>query len=508
MPKTVKPPKPVLDEIATVEKDIYQDYIGKTLLNPDKIIKSEAGGKGVEIYEDLMRDDKVGSTLQTRKLAVIGKEWEVVPASEKRADRTIADTVKEVLLGFDFDGARKALLSGLVIGFKPAEVMWDYSEGQVWIKEIIGRASRRFVFDTSRSLRLLTLADMIAGEELPDKKFVVYTSVSDNGSPYGDGLGRMLYWPVWFKKNAIKFWMVFADKFGSPTVIGKYPPGTARAQQDALLSAIDAIQQEAAITIPDSMIVELLEATRSGSIAAYDTLVGFMNTAIAQVVLGQTLTSEIGDKGSYAASQTHEEVRQDYLKADADSLCLCLNATLIRWIVDYNFPSSGAAAPRYPKLWIRTEQEKELKPLAERDTILVGQIGLPVTKKYFYDTYGIPEPAEGEELAGPRDDIDRSYRTDTTYQKEQLKEKESFAEPSSVTNLVSAQNDIDSLADQALAASGIDLSAIEQAVEAAQSYEELQQLLAEAYRDIDMASFRDILAKALFMADLKGRTLS
>lgn len=522
MPKLPKPPfggRPITDEIATVEKDIYQDYIGRTLINPDKILKSESRGRGVELYEDLLRDDKVGSTFQTRKLAVVGKEWEVIPASEKRADQKIADYVKEVLLGFDFDAARRALLSGLVLGFKPAEVMWDYSEGQVWVKEIIGRASRRFVFDTARKLRLITLANMIEGEELPDKKFVVYTNVSDNGSPYGDGLGRILYWPVWFKKNAVKFWMIFADKFGSPTVVGKYPPGTLKTQQDALLDAIDTIQQEAAIKIPDNMVIELLEATRSGSIATYDTLVGFMNSAIAQVVLGQTLTSEIGDKGSYAASKTHEGVRQDYLKADADSLCLCLNNTLVRWIVDYNFPSSANASPfgqrpsedrpegrpGYPKVWIRTEPEADLKPLVDRDSILVSQIGLPVTKKYFYATYGIPEPAEGEELIAEssKQSVVSSYSSQPV-----LRSPKGGGGLTAHSSMMAAQGDIDSLTDQALVRGGIDITTIGRAVDEAESYDDLQTKLAEAYLGIDITAFRDILAQAMFMADLKGRTFT
>ena len=389
-----KPPKPVTDEIATVENDIYQDYIGKVQVNPDKVLRSESGGKGIELYEDLLRDDQVGSNLQTRKLAVVGKEWDVTPASEKRADQKIADFVKEVLLACNYDDARKTLLSGIVLGFKPAEIMWEYSEGQVWIKEIIGKASRRFTFDLERNLRLLTIRNMIEGEEVPDRKFIVYTSVSDNGSPFGDGLGRLLYWPVWFKKHAIKFWMIFADKFGSPTAIGKYPPGTPQAQQDDLLSAIDAIQQESAIKIPDNVAIEFLEATRTGSVNTYENLCTFMNAAISKVLLGQTLTTEIGSTGSYAASQTHETVREDYIKADADSLSAALNAQLVRWIVDYNFPGITA----YPKVWIRTEPEKDLKPLADRDKLLIVDMGVPVGTQYIYDTYGIPKPEDSEEL--------------------------------------------------------------------------------------------------------------
>lgn len=419
---------PVTDEIATVEKDIYQDYVGKTLLNPDKILKSESGGLGIELYEDLLRDDKVGSTMQLRKLAVVGKEWDVEPVSEKRQDVKTAEFVKQVLTAFDYDAARRVLLSGLVMGFKASEVMWEYSEGSVWVRELIGRACRRFVFDRDRKLRLVTRSNMIDGEELPQKKFVTFTNTADNGSPYGDGLGRMLYWPVWFKKNAIKFWIIFADKFGSPTVIGKYPTGTPSTQQAALLDAIEAIQTECAIKIPDTMVIELLEASRAGSINTYENLCNFMNSAIAQVVMGHPGSTE-STPGKLGSEDAALDVKADYTKADADALCICLNTQLVRWIVDYNFPQDSSGIGRkYPQVWIRTEQERDLQPLAERDQVLLD-MGARITHQYVHDTYGIPKPAADDELLQPRQQPEQQspFKKALPSEKEKDKQKE-FAE--------------------------------------------------------------------------------
>lgn len=498
-----KKQKPITDEIAGVEKDIFRDYMGKTQLNPDKILKSESGGKGIEIYEDLLRDDKVGSTLQTRRLAVVGKEWDIAPASEKRQDVKIAEFVKEVLLGFNYDAARRALLSGVVLGFKPGEIIWEYSEGDVWIADIKGRASRRFVFDLKNNLRLLTPANMIEGEELPDKKFVVYRNISDNGSPYGDALGRLLYWPCWFKKNAIKFWMIFADKFGSPTAIGKYPSGAQKEQQDALLAALEAIQQESAIKIPDNMIIELLEAARTGSVDTYDRLCAFMNASIAQVMLGQTLTSEVGDKGSYAASQTHEDVRQDYIKADADGLCECQNNSLIKWIVDYNFPSSSDSPLSrggrgvYPRVWIRTEQEKDLKPLAERDQILIQNIGLPVSQKYFYETYGIPQPEEGEELVKINPPTSPFIKGG---QEGDFAEGSSFApEQQAIESLK------DNVADDWERVVSPMLEPIQKIIEESTTLEEAKARIMDAYGIMDDSKMLELLSRAIFNADAWGR---
>ena len=395
-----KKQKPITDEIATVRNDIIQDYLGNVVLNPDKILKSESGGKGIELYEDLMRDSEVESASQTRTLAVTGKEWGIDAASDDAEDVKKAEYVEKVFKAINYDAAREALLSGNILGFKPAEVMWEYSEGDVWIKEIIGKASRRFVFDLQGRLRLLTMQNMIEGVEVPDRKFVVFRNVSDNGSYYGDGLGRSLYWPVWFRKNGIKFWAIFCDKFGSPTPVGKYPPGTPKPKQDDLLAAITAIQQESGVVIPENMIIDLLEAQRAGSIDAYDSFCAYQDKAINKVLLGHSAATE-STPGKLGNEQQSVDIRQDYIKADADALCECQNNSLIRWIVDYNFPvgTPGSVSSRaYPKVWIRTELEKDLKPKADIDIALVTQLRLKVGTKYFYETYGIPQPGEGEEL--------------------------------------------------------------------------------------------------------------
>ncbi len=368
-------------------------YTGKILLNPDKTLRTE-GINNTELFEDLLRDPQVRSNLETRRLGVIGKEWTVESASEKRQDLKIAEFVTEALKAFDFDGARKSLLQGILTGFKVSEIMWEYSEGDVWIKEMIGKPSRRWSFGLLRELRMLTRANTFEGDPVPDRKFQVFRYTSDNGSPYGDGIGSSLWWPVWFKKNAIKFWLIYSEKFGSPTVVGKYPVGTPASQQDALLAALQAVQQESAIKIPDTMIVELLEAKRAGGMNNYEMLSSFMNAEISKIILGQTLTTEMGKQGgSFAASKTHEEVREDYMKADADLLANQLNAQVVRWLVDYNF----GPQQRYPKFWIRTEQEQDLLPLAQRDQI-IQLMGMPMTQKYISEAYGIPEPEEGDTL--------------------------------------------------------------------------------------------------------------
>jgi phage gp29-like protein len=506
--------KPVTIEIATPESDIYMDYIGRTLLNPDKLLRTEGSYKGIELYEETLTDPQVTSTLQTRKLAVICKEWEVIPASDKLKDRKIAEFVEDVLYAFNHDAARRALLTGIVLGYKPAEVMWDVSEGSVWIKEIIGRPARRFVFDLDRNIRLLTISNMIEGETVPDRKFVVFRNTSDNGTPYGDPLGRSLYWPTWFKKNAIKFWMIFSDKFGMPTVMGKYPPGTDGADVQKLLDAAASIQKDTAIAIPDNMLVELVEATRSGSMNTYESLCNFMNAEISKVMLGQTLTTEMSSKGgSYAAAQTHNDVRADYAKADADALCECFNNSLIKWIVDYNYPG----VTQYPKVWIRTLPESDLLTQAQRDKILAVDIqGLPIPASYFYETYHIPEP-KGDEavilntgnatpgmtppMSVPVHDSP-SKSVSTPAQEDEPTSDQSFAEPGA--GLFPDQTAIDNIK---MPVMPIDpaIRPLLDLINAGQSYAEIEDHLFEKYPDMKTDQIEKLLERAIFVAEVWGR---
>ena len=387
---------PVTDEIATTRKDL-DIFAGWTqrLENPDPVLRTEASGKGLRLYDEVERDAHAGSVLQTRYLSVAGREWEILPADDSRKAAKTAEMVSAAIGGMNFSLAVQELLQAVLYGFYAAEVMWRQKDG-LWVPAaLIAKHPRRFCFTPDRELRLLTPKNMIYGEVVPARKFIVFTwGSSDN--PYGKGLGQKLWWPVWFKKHGIKWWLVFLEKFGMPTPVGKYPPGTDPTQQQALLDAIEAIHTETGVKIPNTMMVELLEATRKGN-AGYEGMCQYMDRQISKAVLGQTASTE-GTPGKLGNQEVQDKVRRDIIKADADFLCECLNQTLIRWIVEYNAPVGAPA----PKLWIRTEDEQDLKPMAERDKILLVDMGMGkrVPESYISETYGLPLADSREAVIG------------------------------------------------------------------------------------------------------------
>ena len=511
MAKEPKIPKPIENEIATTGKDL--DIFGgwlNYLENPDPVLSTEAKGKGIKLYDEIARDPHAASVLQTRYLAVVGKEWSVTPAesgsrigrpTKETQEQKIAQFVEQVLCGCNFDQMRMELLQGILYGYYGTEIMWTINDGSVVIDRFLGKHARRFCFDMQRVPRLLTPASMITGEELPDKKFLIW-QYGDSDNPYGKGLGQKLWWMIWFKKNGIKFWVTFMEKFGMPTPVGKYPP-QAKEQRAKLLEAIDAIRTETGIVIPDTMAIEFLEASRSGD-GSYAAACEYFDMQISKAVLGQTLTTEVGSAGSYAASQTHNDVRQDIIEADADLLDAYLNKMLIPWIVDYNFP--GVIV--YPKFVTNAGAKPDLEARSRIDGLLLDK-GLPITKSYFYETYGVPEPEEGEEV------VERSMP--------QLSlpipgEEPAFAE--SKKKAFSRPNEPDVKAQQAVI-DGLILETIKQGkpkfelmtapifnlVGSSESLEQVRDSLYGLYDVIDADRLQDLILQAKLTATLYGRAV-
>lgn len=490
-------------EVATLSKDIdiFSGYLGR-LENPDPTLRSEAGGRGLKLYDEVDRDAHAGSVLQTRYLAVTGREWTVEPGDDSPQAADIATFVTESLQATNFDQARQEILQAILYGFYAAEIIWTVRNGRVVPGRILAKHPRRFCFDHERQLRLLTPANQTDGEPLPERKFICFTfGSSDN--PYGKGLGSRLWWPVWFKKHGVKFWLIFLDKFGMPTAVGKYGPTASPEEKTTLLQAASSIQSEIGVTIPESMQLELLEATRGGTVT-HESLCKYMDSQISKAVLGQTATTE-GTPGKLGNDDTQDEVRGDIIKADADLLCECLNGTLVRWMVDLNFGLQEV----YPKLWIRTEDEGDLKPLAERDKILVQDIGLPVTTQYFYDTFGIPAPADGEALVVPAPSSPAAPPqgkvglSPVPARRGVRNAAPAFAEPDPATNRL--ENGIEALASDANDPAGALIDRASDLLDRAETLAEFRDQLLGLWDGKDTEALGLVMARAAWLANLSGR---
>ncbi len=396
--------KPRLGELAKADHGVRlaSAYTATLMDNPDSVLKER--GRDMKIYDEILRDDQVKPTFQQRRLAVIQSEWTVEPASESSQDKAAAEFIKEQLTHIRFDGITDKMLYGLLYGYAVGECMWAYDGSRIVLDDIKVRDRSRFVFDVDGNLRLIK-----AGEphpvKLPDQKFWVFsTGANHSDNPYGLGLGHYLYWPTFFKRNDIKFWLIFLEKFGQPTAMAKLPPGQAEdpREREKALQVLDAIQVDSGIVVPDNILVELLEAARHGT-ADYEALAERMDRAISKVVLSQTMTTD--DGSSLSQAQVHEAVKQSVIKSDADLICESFNGQVVRWLTAWNFSNANP-----PRVWRNTEPEEDLLQRAERDN-KISTLGYEPTEEYIEEVYGPGWRKKPEPMSQPiaPDNLDPAF---------------------------------------------------------------------------------------------------
>jgi phage gp29-like protein len=385
MPRKKLPPE-LKQEIASVERDINYTVYGGVLQNPDETLLKRGSGKGLKLYDEIEEDAHAYAVLQKRKLAVISRPWEIKAGGTSRKDRLAAELV-EKQLEKKLDQLSCDLLDATLKGFAVSEPMWEDTGDEILVKKFLARDQRRFTFAPDNSLRLLTLQNMVTGEAVPARKFIRHSFGAKDGNPFGRGLGSKLYFPVWFKRQGISFWLVFCEKFGMPTAVGKYPNGSTQAEINKLKEALRSVAQDAGVVIPEGMLIELLEASRSSTSDLYERIVRYMDEQMSECVLGETLTTNIGSVGSKAAADTHNGVRLEITKADADLLSATLNETYCVWVTELNIPGANP-----PTVWRIFEEQEDLDKRSDRDKKLFD-MGYRLTPKKVEEVYG-----EGYEL--------------------------------------------------------------------------------------------------------------
>ncbi len=416
--------KPVLREVARPDPLGLQYF--SYYDTPAQLLRSEGASSRYfrdvyDLFQDMEdKDAHLFAVLQTRKNGVLSRPRKIVAASDDARDQKIADFVKGALEAIDdFDGALLALLDAVGKGFSVVEVLWRVDGASVGIDALKPRPQGRFRFDADGRLRILppygstiarrdegsdatsqssiqypasSLHQSLYGLPVPPRKFLCFTFGVTPESPYGRGLLTKAYWYYWFKKNNLKFWVLFNEKFGAPTIIGKYRIGASEDERKRLYEVVESLQNDTGVTIPENTALEFLEAKRSGTINTYRDLADWCNDEMSKLVLGATLTSGEGRRsGSLALGQVHERVRSEYIEADARALMGVVNGQLMRWLVDFNF---GTDVPA-PHFVIDTTEDEGLEREVQIDQQLV-KLGVPLPLSYFYERYKRPAPLSGE----------------------------------------------------------------------------------------------------------------
>ncbi len=403
-------------EVAGVASDLYEPLAGWLGVRPnrDPLLTRRTPGSDYAwpygLFEEALdKDAHLSALVNQRKAALLGWERGVVPADASPEAAEVAAFVEDALNGIGtgdgpqatgcgFERGLAELLDAVPYGLAVSEVVWERRSGPGGVSalapaRLLSRHPRRFTFTADNELRLLTAAEPVTGEALPERRFLVFAPYGRHEDPYGLPQLRSVWWLAWFKRQVLRFWVMYCEKYGSPTAVLRHPLGATGREQAAYRRIVASLQQETGLVVPEGVGLEFLEATRSGGAECYRELVTFANAEMSKALLGQTLTTESGESGSYSLGRVHQAVREDIVRSDAQALAALLNGTLVRWIVDLNFPPEKR---RYPAWRLSPPAADDLRLQLEVDRFFSEQ-GLALDPGELYARYGRGRP-ETEEV--------------------------------------------------------------------------------------------------------------
>jgi phage gp29-like protein len=390
--------KPETRELAAVSLAERWSTYPSAGLNPERLSAifrlADQGDvcRQMELFEEMEeKDAHLASLLQTRKMAVLSLDYEVLPYGKSPEDERIAGFVRETIEALpEVEGALLDLLDAIGKGFALSEILWEVAGGQARIVELRWIPQKRVTFITDLKPRLLTPEAPWQGVEPPPWKVIYHRFKARSGHAPRAGVLRVVAWMYLLKNYALKDWAAFNEVFGMPLRLGKYDPTASAADREALIRAIRSLGSDAAGVISKSTEIEFVEAASrlSGNANPYQVLAEFCNREMSKAILGQTLTTDTaGATGTYSAARVHAQVRRDLVEADAQTLAVTLREQLIRPLVGFNF---GWDRP-CPWFRFKMAEEEDLKTLSEVYRNL-KEIGVPLRGDQVAARFGVPLP--------------------------------------------------------------------------------------------------------------------
>ncbi len=351
------------------------------------------------------RDLHYYSQVQSRINAIAHVPMRVEPFDEddKRAEK-IAKEFNELVIQKD-DESWSSLIVNLMDavpqGYSIVQPIWDTTTRPWTFKSFEWVDQRCFHYDpaTRKTLRVRQ-DDNPNGLPIPAGLFLVHYPRIRTGYKLRGSIARLAAINVFFKTTEVQDWLAFCETYGMPLRIGRYQPNVhGEDEQFTLQQALINLGHDASAMIPKGMDLGVLDARRprSGD-NLYKGVVSYFDEQTSRAVLGQVLAADARATGlGTAVAELHREVRQDIREADAKAIRATVGHLIKTWL----YLNYGASAPRL-RLVLDIEPVGDLGKLTQALLPWYVQGGIKIPKKWFYKTFNIPQPKEGEEtLSAP-----------------------------------------------------------------------------------------------------------
>lgn len=295
-----KPSKRILQsEIATYKMISFLTSIP----DPDELLARA----GVQRYQlkQLEFDDEVAQCIETRREAIVATPWRV-ESNQNRLGKWFTAALEPHM-----DDLKRYVLDARFYGYCVIEVIYEKTSKGIGIARLSLKPMEWFQPQRDGSL-LYFPDDGSSGMEgivCDPLKFLQVKCNASYKNPYGESLLSRLWFPVTWRREGWGMWLQFLETFGEPIVLGQV------ANYQEFVEAM--VAQGVRSTVAwQGMGTDNVSTINSSTPGEFERLENAILKRIQKLILGQTLTSDVGANGSYAVAAIHNEVRNDKRRAD------------------------------------------------------------------------------------------------------------------------------------------------------------------------------------------------
>jgi phage gp29-like protein len=320
-----------------------------------------------DIYNDVLLDAHLTAVIQKRKTAVLTRNIQFVRGG--KVDEKIMEQIDSPWF--------RSFIADVI-----DTIMWGHSVFQFY------RLDKWIAYDLIPRKHINPINGMLLRSQTDTTGLPYRDSAFPNlievGQPRDLGLLCKAAPHIIYKRNGMGDFAQFAELFGQPIREGTYD-GYDEMARIKLREDLENMGSSGIFIHPENTQINLIDAPdKSGNSDLYIDLIALCNAEVSKLILGNTLTTDQGDKGTQALGTVHQDVEDKIAHSDRRFVLDTLNYDL----TDV-FASLGINTTNGEFVF----EEKTHVDLSQRviiDMQLASRV--PIDDDYWYETYDIPKP--------------------------------------------------------------------------------------------------------------------
>lgn len=300
-----------------------------------------------QLVDDLIADDRIISTLSSRLAGLFSREMMYEPANDSRAAREVLDAWVASWDHISSHGSLQQIGAyQLLFGWWPAQLIWNV-EKPIKVPRL-DPWHARFTYYHWTLRKYIALTQDGSKVIYPgDGKWLLH-------APKGEyrawmwGAMRAIAKLFLLRDYALRDMSRFSEVHGMPIRKAIVPASSDPNERDLYAAQLDNLGQETTIMVTQgadqqgmNFDLELVEATATAW-EIFPGLRDYCDMGITLAILMQNLTTEVTG-GSFAATQSHMDIRQNGIEADNESWKLTLREQVARPFAYVNFGDADLA---------------------------------------------------------------------------------------------------------------------------------------------------------------------